>query len=82
MRILAESGLLLCLCASPALAQTDPPHWKLEGKRICMRTIHGFDSQPHLSLPEKESSGMSWVMEPGTFMAHIMIEFKPAASGQ
>ena len=27
-----------------------------------------------LSLPEKESGGMPWVMSAGTVMAHIMID--------
>jgi hypothetical protein len=35
-----------------------------------------------LSLPEKESGGMPWVMAAGTFMAHIMIDPKPTASMQ
>jgi hypothetical protein len=35
-----------------------------------------------LSLPEKESGGMPWVMDSGTFMAHIMIDFKSSASEQ
>jgi hypothetical protein len=35
-----------------------------------------------LSLPEKESGGMPWVMATGTFMAHIMIDPKPMASMQ
>jgi hypothetical protein len=26
-----------------------------------------------LSFPEKESDGMPWVMDAGTFIAHIMI---------
>lgn len=33
-----------------------------------------------LSLPEKDSGGMPWVMGTGTFMAHIMIDPKPTAS--
>lgn len=35
-----------------------------------------------LSLPEKESGGVPWVMGAGTFMAHIMIDPKPMASMQ
>jgi hypothetical protein len=35
-----------------------------------------------LSLPEKESGGMPWVMGAGTFMAHIMIEPQPTSSMQ
>jgi hypothetical protein len=35
-----------------------------------------------LSLPEKESGGMPWVMAAGTFMAHIMIEPQPTVSMQ
>ena len=35
-----------------------------------------------LSLPEKESGGVPWVMATGTFMAHIMIDPKPTASMQ
>jgi hypothetical protein len=35
-----------------------------------------------LSLPEKESGGMPWVMGAGTSMAHIMIDPNPAASMQ
>ena len=35
-----------------------------------------------LSLPEKESDGMPWVMAAGTFMAHVMIDPKPTASMQ
>ena len=33
-----------------------------------------------LSLPEKESASMPWVMAAGTFMAHIMIDPQPTAS--
>jgi hypothetical protein len=35
-----------------------------------------------LSLPEKRSGGMPWVMAAGTFMAHIMVEPERAASMQ
>ncbi len=35
-----------------------------------------------LSLPEKESGAMPWVMQAGTFMAHIMIEPQPTGSMQ
>jgi hypothetical protein len=33
-----------------------------------------------LSLPEKESGDMPWVMSAGTYGAHIMIESRAAAS--
>ena len=32
------------------------------------------------SLPERESGGMPWVMDGGTFLAHIMIDPKPISS--
>jgi hypothetical protein len=35
-----------------------------------------------LSLPEKESGGMPWVMAAGTYMAHIMIDPQPMGSMQ
>jgi len=35
-----------------------------------------------LSLTEKESGGMPWVMSAGAIMAHIMIDPKPTASMQ
>jgi hypothetical protein len=61
---------------NPATGIVSPPAhtWQM--------VIIPYATGASLSLPEKESGGMPWVMAAGTFMAHIMIDPNPTGSMQ